>query len=96
MVDVTLADSGSPAALPSHVFLQPGQSLFSGTAEEVAARFPTLPPQSIEELLGDFEKENHELLEAIQQHGLDSFAKEIERLLQEGEADGTEDESMAE
>jgi hypothetical protein len=86
LLERTSADISSCLGLPDSLYLEPSQSLFSGSAEEVAARFPELPSQSIEALLGDFETENRELLEAIQQHGLDSFATEINRLLQEGPA----------
>ncbi|ORY72608.1 methyltransferase type 11 [Leucosporidium creatinivorum] len=88
----TLA-AAAASSLPDSLYLEPGHSLFTGSAEEIAARLPDLPDQFIEALLGDFETENRELLEAIQQHGLDSFATEINRLLQEGT---TGDVAMAE
>lgn len=92
---MTFADLSCASALPPSLYLQPGHSLFSGSADEVSARFPDLPPQSIEALLGDYETENRELLEAIQQHDLESFTREISRLLEVQGASGA-DESMAE
>lgn len=64
------------------MYLEPGQSLFFGVDEEVAARFPGSGAMAVEGLVAAYEDENRQLQEALQQHDLDTYAKEIVRLLQ--------------
>lgn len=71
--------------------------MFTGTAEEVAARFADAPAHQVDLLLNDFEKESSDLREAIQYHGLDGYCGEVMRLWgEEGREVVAGDDSMAE
>ncbi|KAM0753804.1 methyltransferase type 11 [Meredithblackwellia eburnea MCA 4105] len=67
-------------------FLQASEALFDGSEDEVAARFPSAPPQFLLLWMNDFEAESRELEEAISSHELETFCGEIERLFREREA----------
>lgn len=60
--------------------MSPAQSLFDGTHEEVAARFPEAAPEYIQALLNDYERESAVVRAAIQDAGLDGFCAEVSRL----------------
>lgn len=65
------------------MYLEPGHALFADSVDELAARFPAFDSEHIEGLLAAFDDENRQLQEALQQHDLDVYAKEIVRLLQQ-------------
>ncbi|GAA5863802.1 hypothetical protein JCM1840_005771 [Sporobolomyces johnsonii] len=73
------------SSVPSSFFLDPSQSFSSATSVELAARHPDLPAPSLDLLLNDYEHENRALAEVVQQHGLEQYCREIQRLLQEQE-----------
>ena len=77
---------------PSNLFLTPIQSLFDGSHEEIAARFPDAPAEVIESLLSDYEVENDLLREALSTFGLESYCDEISRLF----SNDTAEEGMME
>ncbi|KAI5479591.1 nuclear pore complex protein Nup133 [Pseudohyphozyma bogoriensis] len=84
---------------PASMYLRPLESLFTGSAEELAARFPDAPSHLIDLLLNDYESENQSLREAVQQHMLDDYCSEVARLMGEevGEVEGAVgDDSMME
>lgn len=70
--------------LPNTLFLTPTEAIFSGSSEEIAARFPEAPKEIIENLVQDFQVENEEIQSAIEEVGLLEFCKEVERLFKEG------------
>lgn len=72
--------------------------MFTGTAEEVAARFADAPAHQVDLVLNDFEKESGDLREAIQHHGLDGYCGEVMRLWGEEEREdlAVGDDSMVE
>lgn len=82
--------------MPPALYLEPGRSLFVGREDEVAARFPELEPSAVAGLLAAYDDENRQLQEALQQHGLDTYAKEIVRLLQDEGVSSEQNQVMIE
>ncbi|GAA6029226.1 hypothetical protein JCM8097_003577 [Rhodosporidiobolus ruineniae] len=86
---VGAAASGHPPSM----FLEAPQSFSTATATSLAARCPSLPAPTLDLLLNDYEQEGRVLGQALQSYGLEQFAKEVVRLVQEGgevEAEGGE------
>lgn len=81
---------------PNTMFLQPSEALFTGSADELSARFPDAPAHLVSLWLNNYEAENQELEEALGRHGLEAYCGEIERLFREGEPGLGMDDSMAE
>ncbi|GAA5843798.1 hypothetical protein JCM9279_000149 [Rhodotorula babjevae] len=67
-----------PSDLP-----QPAQAFSTATPTSLSARSPDLPSPSVTLLLNDIEQESRLLSECVQ-NGLEQFAREIVRLLEEG------------
>ncbi|GAA5848319.1 hypothetical protein JCM8547_004477 [Rhodosporidiobolus lusitaniae] len=74
------AGSGHPPSL----FLEAPQSFSSCTTTELSARHPTLPRPTLDLILNDYEQEGRVLGALLQDAGLEAFAKEVIRMLQEG------------
>ncbi|GAA5979128.1 hypothetical protein JCM11641_008435 [Rhodosporidiobolus odoratus] len=80
----TLAASAGSGHPPS-LYLEASQTFSSASTDELAARYPTLPPPTLDLLLNDYEQEGRVLSEHLQHNGLEQYCKEIVRMLQEGE-----------
>ncbi|GAA5885246.1 hypothetical protein JCM6882_009536 [Rhodosporidiobolus microsporus] len=76
----TAASSGHPPSL----FLEASQCFSTATADELIARCPEIARPTVDLLLNDYEQEGRVLAELLQQ-GLEGFAKEIIRMIQEGD-----------
>ncbi|GAA5922516.1 hypothetical protein JCM3775_005758 [Rhodotorula graminis] len=78
----TLAAASRSDHEPSDL-LQPAQAFSTATPTSLSARSPDLPSPSVTLLLNDIEQESRLLSECVQ-NGLEAFAREIVRLLEEG------------
>ncbi|GAA5890992.1 hypothetical protein JCM8208_003123 [Rhodotorula glutinis] len=73
--------------------LQPAQAFSTATPTSLSARSPDLPSPSVTLLLNDIEQESRLLSECVQ-NGLEAFAREIVRLLEEGTPVVEEEEEL--
>ncbi|GAA5905117.1 Nup133p [Sporobolomyces salmoneus] len=72
---------------PPSLYLEPLQSLSSSTLPLLAALHPSMSQPELELLQKDYETENRRLEKAVREDGVESFAKEVVRLLRADQED---------
>ncbi|GAA6004642.1 hypothetical protein JCM10207_000965 [Rhodosporidiobolus poonsookiae] len=80
---------------PQSLYLEPSQCFSSATADELAARYPDAPRSTLDALLADYQQEDAVLSNCLQYDGLEAYAKEVLRILQEGELAALEEEDAS-
>lgn len=84
-----------PPGHPPTLLLEAPQSFSTVTSTELAARHSDLTPPALSLLLNDYEQEDRVLTSLLEEWELEGFAKEVVRMLQEGDV-GREVEDVGE